>query len=88
MRHRYNIVQVSGFFYAVLRRPELANAVRSLTLRGWETRLLHYGDPTFEIPKDTWKYDADLIYPLLLEAMHITTITDFTSPLIILRIPH
>ena len=73
MRRKFNVVQASCFFYAVLRHPELANAVRSLNLGEWETRddydEAHDDDPPFEIPKDTWKYDADLIRPLLVESL-------------------
>ena len=67
MRHKYSVVQASCFLYAVLRHPELANAVRSLSLGEWETRLGHEGPP-FEIRKDTWQYDAGLIRPLLMES--------------------
>lgn len=71
-RHGYKMTQASGFLNTILRRPELASAVHSVTLRGWETRFNHYSDPSFATPnKSVFKYDADIIRHLLLESMYM-----------------
>jgi hypothetical protein len=54
----HTIGQVSGFFNAIARRPQLARAVRSLRLESWDTE-----DDNEDIDCE-FEYDPDLIADL------------------------